>query len=78
MWHMHGRVEATTRGMVAAEAAFRVELSWGCLLHGTGINLVLLSLVSSAWTSVLYLTFHSDPTSSHTTQQKYRRSRSVE
>lgn len=38
-------------------------LNWdrGCLLHGTGINLVLLSLASSAWTPVLYLTFHSYP-----------------
>lgn len=49
----------------------------GCLLHGTGINLVLLSLVSRAEAPVSYLTFHSYPTASHTTQEKYRHSRSV-
>lgn len=32
MWHMCGRIEATKRGMVAAEAAFRFELQEGVSL----------------------------------------------
>lgn len=72
MQHLYKRVKAT-RGRVAVS----VELGWRCLLHGTGINLFLLSLVSRTWAPVSYLTCHSYPTGSHTTQEKYRHGRSV-